>query len=101
MGTPDTPVLFQGLRIGLFSGNGKPVPRVTRERRGSKCRQNAHHAEGFQTHVAEPRETAMPLVQAGERLNLVANFGVAGQVLRFDPTAAEPLARLEFRPEVF
>ena len=39
-------------------------------------------------------------MQAGERLDLVANLGVARQVLRLDPAARKTLARFEFRAVV-
>src|SRR5665213_1256092 len=63
--------------------------------------QEAHHAQRLQTHVAQIDGAAVAFVDAGEDLDLLADFGIGGKVFGFDPLTAEPFGRLAFRGEVF
>ena len=58
-------------------------------------REQAHQAQGIEPHVAEVFEPLGPLVDAGHRLDLVADLVVAGQV-----AGAVPIldAELAWRP---
>ena len=63
--------------------------------------QQPHQPQRRQAHVAQVHGAAVAFVDAGEHLDLVADFGVGGEVFRFDPLAAEPFGGLAFGGEVF
>jgi hypothetical protein len=68
---------------------------------GAEARQEPHHAEGVEPHVAEVFQPLGPLVNARQRLNLVADLLVARQIARsvaiLDP---ELLGRLALGGEI-
>src|SRR2546425_12628093 len=53
--------------------------------------QEPHYAQRFQSHLAEMTGALTAFVQSRERLNLVTNLGVAGQIGWFDPTVADAM----------
>jgi hypothetical protein len=55
-----------------------------------------HQPEGRQSHIAEVPAAGFPFVQPGESLNLVADFDVAGEIGRFDPSLANAVGGLLF-----
>ncbi len=48
--------------------------------------QQPHQAQCFEAHVAEVLGASVAFVDAGEELDLVADFGVGGEVFGFDAT---------------
>ena len=62
--------------------------------------QQPHQAQRLQAHVAQVFGAAVAFVDAGEDLDLVADFGVGRKVFGFDPLAAEPFGGLAFGGEV-
>jgi hypothetical protein len=69
--------------------------------RGAEGSQNPHHAEGFKAHVAEVFSPPLALVEACPGLDLVADFAITGEIVRFEITSCEVPGRFEFRAEVF
>ncbi len=63
--------------------------------------QKPHHVEGGQRMSAQVLSAAVALVNAGEDLDLLANFGVGGEIAGLDVAAAQPLGRLAFGGKVF
>ncbi len=80
-------------------------PHMAGERRADESRakepQDAHHAQRLDSHLAQGVESSRAFMQPGERLNLIANLAIAGQVGRLDPSLTEPFAGLELGPIVF
>ena len=67
----------------------------------AKRREPPHHGQRGEPHVAQVVGAAVAFVEPGERLNLVADFDVAGQVGRLDPALADLPGRLHFGAVVF
>ncbi len=63
--------------------------------------QQPHQTQRRQAHVAQVHGAAVAFVNASEHLDLVADFGVGGEVFRLDPLTAQPFGGLAFRGEVF
>ena len=68
--------------------------------RGRKARNWAHEAESVEAHFAQVARTLVAFVDAGENLNLLANFGVGGKIGRF-AAAAQPFGGFSFGGEGF
>src|SRR4051812_40576462 len=60
-------------------------------------REQPHDAERFQSHLAEMAGALAAFMQARKRLNLVAYFGIAGQIGRLHPTLADTMRGLLLR----
>ena len=67
----------------------------------AKAGQQPHQPQGLEPHVAEVVRARVAFVQAGEGLDLVADFGVAGQIGRLDPALADAVGGLLLGPVVF
>ncbi len=63
--------------------------------------EKAHEPQGFEAHVAEVGGAVVAFVEAGEDLDLIADFGVGREVRRFDAAPAQAFGGLAFGGEVF
>ena len=63
--------------------------------------QDAHHAEGFEPHVAEIFGPPLAFMEVGPDLDLIADFAVAGQIARLEIASGDPPGRLEFGRKIF
>ncbi len=61
---------------------------------GPERPEQSHEAQGVEPHIAEILNSAVAFVDAGEMLDLFADFGVGGEVFGFDAFAAQLLGRL-------
>ena len=61
----------------------------------AKRREPLHHRQRGEPHLAQVVDAAFAFVEPGERLDLVANLGVRGQVGRLDPALADQPGRLQ------
>ena len=95
-----------------FESVGKKVdvdvgaaPHVARQRAADEPRtkrlKQPHHPQRLDPHIAQIVGAAIPLVQSGKVLNLVADFRVAGKIFGFDPTAANSFGGPQLGPKVF
>src|SRR5713101_3622967 len=58
---------------------------------GPKRPEQTHEAQGVKPHIAEILNSAVAFMDAGEMLDLFADFGVGGEVFGFDAFAAQLL----------
>ena len=61
--------------------------------RGRNGPQQPHQAQGLEAHVAQVLGAAVAFVEAGEELDLVADFGVGGEVFGLDAAAGRAVWR--------
>ena len=69
-------------------------------RRGRKGAEESHEVQRFKAHFLQVLRAFVAFVQAGEELDLIADLGVGGEVLRLDRAAAESLGGLSFGGEI-
>src|SRR5690606_6376421 len=67
---------------------------------GAKACQQPHVPQTFQPHFLEVVGAGFAFVDAGKDLDLVADLGVGGQILRFDPPAANAAGGFHLGPVV-
>jgi len=65
-----------------------------------KGAEDPHHPQRFDAHLAKVFAPPQALVHARQRLNLVADFAIAGQIAGFDVSAADPPSGLHLRPKI-
>jgi hypothetical protein len=63
--------------------------------------QPQHHPQGSKSHILQSVQSSLPFVKTSKRLDGVANFGVGGEFVGFDPTVAKTPSGLLFGPVVF